>query len=99
MLLDLLDEAATEQGFINHMDDIRSYHEPEKKISGTVISLASQFLGVPTLSLRPRYNVRLRNRQTGQASCFLGGMLNRTPLAGKVELGFTVADVEASTAT
>jgi len=31
MLLNLLDEAATEQGFINHMDDIGSDHEPERE--------------------------------------------------------------------
>ena|ERR1022692_3053943 len=33
------DKTATKQGFVNHMDDIRSDHEPERKISGTFIPL------------------------------------------------------------
>jgi hypothetical protein len=31
MLLNLLYEAATEQGFVDHMDDVGSDHEPERE--------------------------------------------------------------------
>jgi hypothetical protein len=39
MLSTFFDKTATKQGFVNHMDDIRSDHEPERKISGTFIPL------------------------------------------------------------
>src|ERR1700719_1522179 len=31
MLTDFLDKAATQQGFINHVDDMGSNHEPERE--------------------------------------------------------------------
>jgi hypothetical protein len=51
MLLNLFDKTATQQGFINHVDDIRCDHEPEREDQRNIHTIAAP---AATKSLAPR---------------------------------------------
>ena len=83
MLLNLFDKTATEQGFINRMNDIRPYHEPEREDqrnvhtvglllleikSGLFLAEAVFFGNAPSILL-----LRLRGRYALDPACGRNG--------------------------